>query len=102
MSEKKHAPLPHLTGCYKTPLGLGIYTEPVKDLNAPEILCETQELADAVIASFDAAPKIQELLEAAKLALPCLPGDREYAEAVHGLELAIREVEAALGKLSEQ
>ena len=96
MSETKHEPLPHLTGCYKTPLGFGIYTEPIKDLNAPEILCETQELADAVIASFNAAPKIQELLEAAKLTLPCLPGDREYAEVVAGLGQAIREVEVAL------
>ena len=45
--------------------------------------------------------KVEELLEAAKLALPCLPGDREYAEVVAGLEQATREVEAALGGKAE-
>lgn len=33
------------------------------------------------------------LLEAAKLALPCLPGDREYAEVVAGLHQAVAKAE---------
>ncbi len=114
MSETKHTPLPHLTGCYKTPLGLGIYTEPVKDINAPEIICETQELADMVIASVNARPKVEELVSAVNKLKGHLEETGEYricradkekmglpdqmtiGQVLSDLEDKAREVEAAL------
>ncbi len=108
MSETKHTPFPHLSGCYKTPLGLGIYTEPLKDLNAPEIICETQELAEHVLTSVNARPKVEELVEAAKDAQAVIALfahgrglDSREASTQKRLEKAIREVEAALGGKAE-
>jgi hypothetical protein len=104
MSEMKHTPLPHLTGCYKTPLGLGIYTEPVKDINTPEILCETQELADRVIASVNARPQVEDAIRAANAAEKWRESQREptlRADEWQGVLAKIRALESALGGKAE-
>ena len=63
--EQKHSPLT-LIGCYKTPLGIGVYTDPVKDLEAPEIICETFELGGLILRRVNEGPKVDKLLEIAE------------------------------------
>ena len=83
MADEKQTPL--LIGSYKTPLGIGLYTRPLKDLEAPEILCETEELARMVLSSVNASPLVDELADAA----PRISTDGDGDVWMHGPNVGI-------------